>query len=426
MLAFLTKPCLDILSAVVGKDLRFMLIDSVQNKLNDLPPQPFWQIPVFDSTCVSVTRPDGTKRQEERGGIWSYPSDDNHWSLQDLSDVLGDKVCAVELYAPALQQIADGLWKKMNKRRDNTELTEYELGLAPPNQLVLTVKGTYYPKNLPSVGFTATYTLSLSVQNNRLQIQTDTKLDVDDALYEALIFGVALDLLPLLNTAGPFSPIGAAAAQDYLSDKLLDAQSKAASLADMVGVISALIPQQVLLAGKDTNNQAHKLVFPWDDVEVNPFIGIIISWSFTDLVGIYQPRNPSLALLTGGSAHQFPWNPNDPFSNDPQRPGYARVPLYAATTDLRTPYNTILWSVPADYSDVLLVDPDTPHAIMYVLVPPDPPDWSRQVPLTLHIIDADGLDASMTATLTVYYDPNYTPPPPPKPEPPPQPLPEIS
>ncbi len=99
MISFQATPCLDAFSKLVGKDVRFLVITFVQSKLNDLPPLPFWQIPVFDSTCVSVDlKHDGTTLAEERGGIWSYPSDDNHWSLQYLGDLLDGNGYAIRIY----------------------------------------------------------------------------------------------------------------------------------------------------------------------------------------------------------------------------------------------------------------------------------------------------------------------------------------
>ncbi len=284
--------------------------------------------------------------------------------------------------------------------------------LVPPRQLVLKAQGNYQS---PPVGFTVTYTVTLSVENARLTLRADPKLDVDTTVYEGIIWGLVAGLFPLINIPLPINIGAGLVGQDFLDEKVWEAQNNVASLASMVTAISFLIPGVILLAGKD----ARKLVFSWDDVKVEPANGITL-WSSTDLAAIYQPRKPAIALLTGGADHQFPWNPADPFSNDPQYPGYARVPLYASAVDLRTPYKTINWSVPADYSDVLLVNPDTPGAVMYVpLGTATPsPDWTYPLPVTLHIIDADDLDCSGTATITVYYNRNYTPPPPPEQGPP--------
>ncbi len=113
----------------------------------------------------------------------------------------------------------------------------------------------------------------------------------------AFVFHLKVPKLFLLTSLYRRSqPGGVSVASDQEStlSKRSGLQSgKVASLASMVSVAVSLIPSLYLLPGKDKQNQAHKLVFQFDDVQVEARNGIIVS-SLQPVAAAYQVRKPVL------------------------------------------------------------------------------------------------------------------------------------
>jgi hypothetical protein len=378
--------CLDTLSGFANTDIRIALLAALQTQLDALRGQysDLFPDPVVQSVCWNG---------QERGGIWRRSPNDllgEDLALREIEITPGPpELYTFRFTSTALSALVDEVWNSLNKYHDHVELRDKKFTLHPPNRAVLQVFGTYHA--LIDLSFTATYTDTLSIVDGRVRCTTDRSLDVDTSALEALTW--------LVGLFGGIPLPGIEFIQQMIDGALETAGTRLPALRGVGCRVASIFPTEFLLQG------GRKLVFSYDDLKVDPAIGIQVSGSDFPLemrqpqASVAGPRHLIYRRLPMGLDYSWVAASSPMLSA-------VRVGITAWTSDLRAPL-AVTWGASRGTIEAA-------HALSTHITFEFDPAVGGAIVVSVQAQDADGLQASGSGTIQVVIDTGDPPPPPPR------------